>query len=331
MVFVTRQFAKCALLFMGVGGSTLAFAGVSVSSPTNGATVSSPVRVVASASSGKPITAMRIYVDGYSAYTTYSNRIDTSVAMSKGWHSVIVQAWDSSGAYFKAPLNVNVSGTSSSTTPTTSGGGYWNIDQMSGWGSCDRCAGIGANGPSAPHWMGWTSNPSLDGKSAVFTIGGSNPWANAIWWKSFRGDDSKKHFVYEMYFYIKNPSASQALEFDVNQSAGYRRYIYGTQCGVNYDYQWDVWDTAGNTWRKTGIPCSVKAYAWNHYVAEFARSNGQIHFIAITLNGKKSYVNRSYWSKQWGASEISVAVQLDMRGVPVTYSLWVDKLSLRFW
>jgi hypothetical protein len=39
-------------------------------------------------------------------------------------------------------------------------------------------------------------------------------------------------------------------------------------------------------------------------------------------------VNRTYNSKAWGASEISVAVQLDQRANHVTYSTWVDKLNL---
>ncbi len=38
----------------------VSFAGVTITSPTNGATVASPVHVVASASSSNPITSMRI-------------------------------------------------------------------------------------------------------------------------------------------------------------------------------------------------------------------------------------------------------------------------------
>ena len=208
---------------------------------------------------------------------------------------------------------------------------YASVDQMGGWGSCSVCAGVNASGPNASHYMGWTNNPSLDGKSAVFTLAGTKAYSDAIWWKSMAGNDAKTHFLYDFYFYIKNPAASEALEFDVNQAAGNRRYVYGTQCGVNYDHQWDVWDTAGGHWKPTGIGCSVKAYAWNHVTWEFERSGGRIHFIAVTMNGKKSYVNRWYNSKSWGASEISVAIQLDQTASHTTYSEWVDKINVTMW
>jgi|SRR5689334_17184712 len=208
---------------------------------------------------------------------------------------------------------------------------YSNIDQMGGWGSCDACAGINAAGHAATRYIANTSTPSLDGNSKQYTIASSHAYADAIWWKSMAGNDSKTHFTYDFYFYIKNPAAAQALEFDVNQSAGRRRYVYGTQCGVNHDGVWDVWDTAVGTWRKTAIPCKPSAYAWHHVTWEFSRSNGQIHFLSVTMDGKKSYVNKTYNSKAWGASEISAAVQLDQRSNHVTYSVWVDKMKITMW
>lgn len=315
----------CALMIVSVH----AFAGITVSSPANGSTVSSPTHFVASASSSSPISFMRIYVDGNSIFGAASSKIDWSGAVSGGKHSVVIQAWDSKGVVLKAPLTITV-GSSTGTAPTNSSG-YFSVDAMTGWGSCDTCAGIGANGPSAATSTTNVSTPSLDGKSRQFTIASSHSFADAIWWKSMAGNDSKTHFTYDFYFYIKNPAAAEALEFDVNQSAGKRRYIYGTQCGVNYDHQWDVWDTAGNTWRKTGIPCSPTAFSWNHVTWEFERSGGFIHFISVTMNGKKSYVNRSYNSKPWGASEISVAVQLDQTASHTTYSEWVDKINVTMW
>jgi hypothetical protein len=208
---------------------------------------------------------------------------------------------------------------------------YANIDQMGGWGSCDACAGIGAAGSAATRYIANVGTPSLDGNSKQYTIASSHAYADAIWWKSMAGNDAKTHFTFDFYFYIKNPAASQALEFDVNQAAGRRRYVYGTQCGVNHDGVWDVWDTAVGTWRKTAIPCKPAAYQWNHVTWEFERVSGRIHFIAVTMNGKKSYVNKWYNSKAWGASEISAAVQLDQRSNHVTYSVWVDKMKITMW
>lgn len=98
------------LLMVTLGLTAISSAGVTVSSPTNGSTVGSPVHVVASASSTHPITAMRIYVDNVSVFVTSSGNIDTSVAMSAAKHNVVVQAWDSSGAVFKTAVSITVSG-----------------------------------------------------------------------------------------------------------------------------------------------------------------------------------------------------------------------------
>ena len=86
-------------------------AGVTISSPTNGAVVGSPVQFVASAAPANtayPITSMRIYVDNVSVYLAYANKLDTSVALKAGGHSVVVQAWDSLGNVYKTAIAISV-------------------------------------------------------------------------------------------------------------------------------------------------------------------------------------------------------------------------------
>lgn len=83
--------------------------GVTVCSPAPGATVSSPVRVTAAAkSAAAPITTMRIYVDNVSKFDIKASSLDTTIALTTGAHSVVVQAWDSTGAVFKTPLTIQV-------------------------------------------------------------------------------------------------------------------------------------------------------------------------------------------------------------------------------
>jgi hypothetical protein len=128
------------------------FAGVSVSSPTNGATTGSPVQVVASGASSVPVTAMQIYLDGKLVFQQNNNsQLNTSVSASGGTHSLVVQQWDANGNYAKTPLTINVSGGTTSTgTPSTQGTTITNIDQRSGWQNCGACAGQGGNGPTVP-------------------------------------------------------------------------------------------------------------------------------------------------------------------------------------
>ncbi len=81
--------------------------GVTVLSPQNGATVPTNLRVVAFVTSAYPIIASAVYVDDVLFLKNYTNSVDTYVPLSAGWHHLVLQAWDSAGTVFKAPVNVN--------------------------------------------------------------------------------------------------------------------------------------------------------------------------------------------------------------------------------
>jgi PKD repeat protein len=81
---------------------------VTVVSPANGASMVNPVHFLATATSQKPITTMRIYVDNVSMYTVSAAKLDMYLSLPSGAHYVVIQAWDSSGAVFKTPVNITV-------------------------------------------------------------------------------------------------------------------------------------------------------------------------------------------------------------------------------
>ncbi len=85
-----------------------AMAQVTVSSPVSGATVSSPVELLASANSANPITAMWVYVDEKPAYKSATNHLDLQLPLAAGTHYLQVNAWDSTGAVFVKKLSVRV-------------------------------------------------------------------------------------------------------------------------------------------------------------------------------------------------------------------------------
>jgi hypothetical protein len=177
----------------------------------------------------------------------------------------------------------------------------------------------------------YVGSPSIDGKAAHFWIGGKTPFGDALWWKELGANANASHFLYDLYFYYTNAGAPQALEFDGNQTVGGRKYIFGTQCNVAAG-QWDVWNTAGAAWVHTGIACAAPpTNNWNHLVLEFERVNGQTHFIAVTLNGNKSYINRYFNSKAWSGSELNVAFQMDETSRGTNYDVWLDKVNLSAW
>jgi hypothetical protein len=317
--------------------ATASFAGVTVSSPAAGSTLGSPVHFVASATSTHPITAMRIYVDSVSVYLVSASSLDTSVAMSAGSHSIIVQAWDSTGAVSKTPLTLTVSSTPAPPPglPAPPAGAVvkTNIDQMTGWESCTVCAGINASGPVAIYSMVENQvSPSLDGASTKFSISGTTPYADALWWKQLGAADTATNLKYDVAFYLTNPSVAEALEFDNNQSNGSHRFIYGTQCNIKSGGVWDVWGNAAGNWISTGIACSAPAaFQWHHLTWEFQRTSTNVIFVGFTYDGVTHYVNRSYPARSSSVHEMNVAFQMDGDSAMHAYSTWLDKVTLTYW
>ena len=88
----------------------LVMGSIKVSSPTQGATLGSPVHAVASAtaSTGAVITGMRIYVDSTSKYSTSASKIDTYLSMTKGSHALVFKAWDSAGHIYSSSMTITV-------------------------------------------------------------------------------------------------------------------------------------------------------------------------------------------------------------------------------
>lgn len=206
------------------------------------------------------------------------------------------------------------------------------IQRMSSWQSCAACAGAGGAGPSASlYTVAGVVNPSLSGDSRVFSIASGTPYADALWWKQLGAVNTAHNLVYDVYFYIKNPAASQALEFDSNQANGRMRFIFGTQCAIASG-RWEVWGNAAGNWISTGIPCyQPTAYKWHHLTWEFKRTDTYLTFIALTYDGVKHYVNRTYPGRPSGVSELNVAFQMDQRANHVTYQTWLDNVSLKYW
>lgn len=82
---------------------------VTISSPAPGATVSSPVNIVAQSSDpGTTVTNMLIWVDGKKQWTGSGGSVNTSLPMANGTHRLTVQAKDASAQYFQSTVTVNV-------------------------------------------------------------------------------------------------------------------------------------------------------------------------------------------------------------------------------
>jgi hypothetical protein len=104
----TSYFSIC--MFLMAAASALA--NVSVSSPSNGATVGSPVRYVATATTStcsKGVASMGIYVDYELVYVVNGARLNTTWPINAGKHNTVVEEWDYCGGatYTTLMLTVN--------------------------------------------------------------------------------------------------------------------------------------------------------------------------------------------------------------------------------
>jgi hypothetical protein len=328
-----------------------AVAGVSVSSPSSGATSSSPVHFVASASSpacSKGVASMGIYTaPGKLAYTVSGAKMNKYLTMSNGTYNVIVQEWDNCGWSATAPLTLTVSGSSSSGT----GKVFSNLQKSGGWtgyallppgfGICSDCSPSGSRVKWS--WSQNVSSPSLDGISTKSSYnGGTTQWADILWNNHLIGDFSSQglpdfsktlvpslhNFTYDVYFWVGNVNDSQALEFDINQFVNGKSYIWGHECRIAGGHEWDTWSNPGEHWVKSGVACNPISNSWNHLTITVQRtSDNHLLFKTITLNGKTATLNRydTPTSRNWYG--VTVNYQIDSNYYKKPYSVYIDKFT----
>lgn len=223
------------------------------------------------------------------------------------------------------------SGNSSQADPPQNKTTIADIQAMPGWQRCIACAGGRGHAQSSlvPHQI----TPSLGRDSSQFDISGSDSYSNALWWRTLDVPQSATHFTYDVYFYLEDPAAPEALEFDANQSYGGVRYTWGTQCSYRDTHKWDVWDPENQKWVSTSVPCKqVSAHAWHHLVWQFEKTQGGVRYVGLELDGNFSSVDMRFGVQQnWNAKETNVAFQMDGDIHQKPYKVWLDHLNLTHW
>ncbi len=190
------------------------------------------------------------------------------------------------------------------------------------------------------------TSPSVSGSSTHHAIGGTHPYADILWNNHLVGNFSSQglpdlsntlvpklhNFVYDVYFYAKNISYSQALEFDINQFTGGQSFIWGHECRIAGGHEWDIYSNVYHKWVPTGVSCWPKNNAWNHLIIQVQRtSGGKLLYQSITLNGKTATLNisKSPTSSSWHG--VTINYQQDGNSSMNNYSIWLDKLNFSYW
>jgi hypothetical protein len=325
--------------------ATSAFAGVTVTSPSNGAQVQSPVHFVATAQSpdcSKGVAAMGIYTAPYQlAYTVNGSKLDTYLTLSAGTYNTVVQEWDNCGWSASTPVTITVgSGGGGGTFSNLQSSSWWNGYALlpPSYNICDTCL---PGGPLAT-WgttQGIKSPALSSGGSMKFDIGGTMPFADILWnvkFTKYLPDQSKvptfTSFTYDVWFYGTNLETSQALEFDINQFFNGMSFIWGHECRIAGGHEWDTWDNVNMHWVPSGIACNPISNSWNHLVIQAQRtSDNRLLFKSITLNNKTNTLNRYDNPSPTTWYGMTINYQMDGNYKQSPYSVYLDNLNFTYY
>lgn len=319
--------------------------GVSVTSPANGSTVSSPAVFAATATTSCPrgVAGMGVYVNDQLVYATPGSKLNAQLPVNAGSQKTVVQEWDMCGGSSSTTVNISVGGTTLSNLQASGGWNQWG-ELPPVYDICSDSCGSGVTWSMNQH----VSSNSLSGNATQFNIGGSTPYSDVLWSNPIIGQGSTQNlpdnghtllptlhnFTYDTDVFVTNFGITQDLEFDANMYMNGVGMEWGTECNHLADGEWDIWNNVEARWVATGVPCSLKDNAWNHITLQFQRQpNNDLLYQTITVNGVTYPINQtvapfSVPSGWWG---MTVNYQMDGNYRQAQNTTYLDRLNFTYW
>ncbi len=335
---------------LSIGSSALAllassaFAGVTVSSPGNGAQVASPFTLSADAAScsSQNVAAMGYSFDS-SPNTTIVNgtSIQASVSSSAGSHTLHVKAWGNQGASCVTDVALTVGAIPVNSALTIPAGAIsvGSIQAMGNWLASNDSGGAG----SSNGWSTTVSSPSMSGSAREFATNYSNG-GDERFNVSFGDDTTSTNFLYDAFVYLNSSSSKIAnLEMDLNQvMPNGQTVIFGFQCD-GYSSTWDYTANQGtptspvDVWVHSNKYCNPRTWSinvWHHVQISYSRnSSGQVTYNAVYLDGLEMPINAtvsSAFALGW-APVLLTNFQIDGLGSSGSATAYVDHLTVYRW
>ncbi len=279
------------------------FAGVTVNTPVNGSSVSSPFTLYASAAScsNQPVTAMGYSFDNSASTTVISGtQINGPASVAAGGHTLHVKAWGNAGASCVTDVAITVSAASAAVPVSALSNS--NLQIVASWGLIHDAGtpGTSQGGTSL------TSSPSRSGTARGFASNYTNYGGErfTLWF----GDDTvAQNFLYDAWYFIGGSNAGIAnLEMDVNQvMPNGQTVIYGFQCD-GWSGTWDYTVNKGTAtspndqWVHSSQGCNPKSWSvnqWHHVQIQYSRDTvGNVYYNYVTLDGKQQYLGVKVFS-----------------------------------
>lgn len=281
-----------------------AFAGVTVNSPSNSASVGDPFQLSANASScsSQSIAAMGYSLDNSSDTTIVnSSSVQASVAAGGGTHTLHVKAWGDQGAVCVTDVSIDVtSAARAEVAPNAQN--ISNIETLSNWKETHDSGTPGGSSGS----MSLTNSPSRSGSARRFVTNYSH-YGGERYQVSFGDDTTATNFLYDGWFYVANSASGIAnFETDLNQVMpnGWT-VIYGFQCD-GWSGTWDFTANKGtpenykDSWVHTGAHCNPREWSpntWHHLQISYSRNDsGYVTYHSVTFDGAQSNINATVLS-----------------------------------
>ncbi len=324
-----------------------AFAGVSISTPSNGDHVSSPFSLSASSTScsSQSVSSMDYSLDSSSDVTAVQNTsIDTTVSSPIGTHTLHVKALGDKGAVCVTDVSFTVTNATDDVTANTSiipsgAISVSGLQSLRGWtASHDKGAHGSASGKTS-----LVGSPSHSGPARGFAASYKNGGAERFS-VSFGDNTTSTNFMYDAWVYVTSSVNHIAnLEMDVNQTmANGDTVIFGVQCD-NSTGTWDYTENLGSArhpkghWAHSRLGCNMNNWSknkWHHIQISYSRSStGHITYKTVYFDGAKSTINATVFGARalgWGSS-LSTNFQIDGRGSSGSATVYLGGLTIYRW
>jgi hypothetical protein len=320
---------------------------VTISSPVNGASLTSPFSLSASGiqCSSQPISAMGYSLDS-SASTTFVNgtTLSASVTAAIGAHTLHVKSWGNQGAGCDTDLAITVIAATVVAGPTIPANAVAikAIQNLTTWQAAFDYGTGGAATSSGT--MNLVSSPAVSGSSRQFITTYSN-YGGERYNSRIGIDETSTNFVFDTYIYLASPINDIAnIEMDLNQViANGQTIIFGLQCD-GWSRSWDFTANLGtptnsnDQWIHSNATCNPQTWAvntWHHVQASYSRDgSGNVTYKSVWLDGAQQDLNvttASSFAIGW-APTLLVNFQVDgMTALPGTATIYLDNFTIYRW
>jgi hypothetical protein len=318
--------------------------GISVSNPANGASVTSPFDLSATAStcSSQTVSAMGYSLDNSTIATIVSSTsMNAQVTAAAGAHTLHVLAWGNQDASCDMNVAITVTSSAAPAAPVVPPNAISvsSIQTLSNWTAVNDTAGGGGSSGT----MSIVGSPSLSGHAREFATSYSSS-GDELYFAAFGDDTTSTNFLYDGWVYLASPSSDIAnLEMDLNQvMANGQTVTYGFQCD-GYSGTWDYTANEGtpenpsDRWLHSNAACKVSNWStntWHHVQIGYSRDNsGNVTYEAVWLDGVEQQLNvtvPSAFALGW-APTLLTNFEVDGLGPSGSSTVYLDNLTVYRW